>query len=225
MSENQIHSSSKGMKILSVTVLILIAGAIAYWWWTPHPKAPSVETSSLKGSQIKLTPQPSITPEPRQAMKPNVATAPSVAAKPSIASKPSIVPQPGVVRQPTKAPAVIDFDKLGKDKVLQTSMNKRKQAYGIEKGIDMVVKPDETIKVGDAIVPMREIEEQIRLHRGEIVESDIPTQNDRLLTPEDRKRLSDQINQRERKFAALEQQLKKLATSEKDAKYQAIETE
>jgi len=91
-------------------------------------------------------------------------------------------------------------------------MNKRKQVYGVEKGIDMVVKPDEEIKVGDIIVPMREIEEQIRFKRGEIVESDIPSQdasqNDSILTPEDKKRLSDPINQRGQKVESSEAQEK-----------------
>jgi len=200
MSENQFQSSSKGLKLIFITVLILIVGTIAYRFWPPHQKIPSVGTSSVKVSQTKITPQPnpSITLQP----SPSITPKPGQAMKPSVASKPSIAPQPSMVSQPTITPNVIDFDKLEKDKVLQARMGVRKKAFGVEKGIDMMVKPDETIKVGDTIVPMREIEEQIRLKRGEIVESDIPSQNasqnDSILTPEDSKRLSDSINQRER---------------------------
>jgi len=207
MSEKQIKSSSKGLKILFITVLILIVGAVAYRFWTPHQKVPSVATPSVKVSQPNVTPLPSISPEPDKVMKqgivstPRVATEPTSTVEPSVAAKPGIAPQPSVIPQPT--PEVIDFDQLGKDKVLQALMDKRKQAYGVQKGIDMVVKPDETIKVGDIMVPMREIEEQIRLSRGEIVESDIPTQNagqnDNILTPEDTKHLPDPSNQPERK--------------------------
>ena len=207
MSEKEIQSSLKGLKILFITVLILIAGAIVYRFWPPHQKTPSVVTSSVKVSQPKTTPLPTITPESGQAMMPSVPTGPTVATEPNVASKPSIAPQPSVIHQPTQTPKLIDFDKLQKDKVLQARMDKRKQAYGVEKGIDMVVKPDETIKVGDAIVPMREIEEQIRLKTGEIVENDIPSQNtsqnasqnNSILTSEDSKHLSEQINQFEPK--------------------------
>jgi hypothetical protein len=196
MSAKQIQSSSKGLKMLFITVIIAIAGVIAYRFWTPRQKVP-VATPSVKVSQPDIMPHPSTSPEPGQAIKP------IGAAEPGVASKPGIVPQPGVIGQPTPTPEVIDFDKLGKDNVLQARMDKRKQAYGVEKGLDMIVKADEMIKVGDAIVPMREIEEQIRLSRREIVESDISTQNagqnDSVLTPEEKKRQPGQVYQRERK--------------------------
>ncbi|MDM8540226.1 hypothetical protein QUF90_03990 [Desulfococcaceae bacterium HSG9] len=217
MSEKQIQSSSKGLKILFITVLILIVGVIvsiiAYRFWTPHQKKTSVATPSVKVSQPKATPLPSISPKPDKVMKPGIVSTTSVAIKPTITAKPSVAvkpstPQPSVIPQPT--PKVIDFDKLAKDKVLQADMDKRKQAYGVQKGIDMVVKPDETIKVGDIIVPMREIEEQIRLSRREIVESDIPTQNagqNDNTTLEDKKHLTDPSNQPERKKESSESKM------------------
>jgi len=196
MSGKQIQSSSKGLKILFITAIIAIAGIIAYRFWAPRQKVP-VAMPSVKISQPDIMPHPSTSPEPGQEIKP------TVVAEPGVASKPGIVPQPGVIGQPTPTPEVIDFDKLGKDNVLQARMDKRKQAYGVEKGLDMIVKADEMIKVGDAIVPMREIEEQIRLSRREIVESDIPTQNagqnDSVLTPEEKKRQPGPVYQHERK--------------------------
>jgi len=187
MSEKQIRPSSGYLKKVCVTVLISIVGAVAYRFWPLHQQAPSEITPSIKTGIPMTPPQPGVKPQPDLAIQPNVA------------AEPHSAPQPGFVRQPTAAPEIIDFDKLGKDNALQARMDKRKQAYGVETGIDMVVKPDETIKVGDTIIPMREIEEQIRLNRGEIVESDIPSQNDGVLTPEDRIRLTDPNNRGEQK--------------------------
>ncbi len=222
MSAKQTQSSSKGLKTLFIAVLILIFGAIAYRFWTTHQKAPPGVPLPVKVSRPKITPLPSIMPEPSQAMKPGTASEPSVVSQPGV-----IVPQPSIVSYPTptKAPEIIDFDKLGKDKALQARMDKRKKAYGAEKGIDMVVKTNETIKVGDVIVPMREIEEQIRLNRGELVESDIPSHQDLALTPEARKRLLAQIDQREKRFFELERQLKERSTSENLTGHQAAGTE
>jgi len=51
---------------------------------------------------------------------------------------------------------VIDYGKLKDegDEELNALMKERKEPYGIDKGIDMVVKPDESIKVGNETVPM-----------------------------------------------------------------------
>jgi len=71
----------------------------------------------------------------------------------------SVIPKP-----------VIDYDKLEKDEDLKELMQKRKAEYGVEKGIDIIVKSDESIKIGNATVPMQEIMDKIRLKSGEIVE-------------------------------------------------------
>jgi len=68
---------------------------------------------------------------------------------------------------------VVDYGKLKDDKELQAIMDKRKEKYGFEKGVDLIVKPDESIKVGDEVIPMQEILEKIRLKRGEVIEKDI----------------------------------------------------
>jgi hypothetical protein len=49
----------------------------------------------------------------------------------------------------------------------------RKASLGIENGVDLIVKSDEALKIGDAIVPMKEILDRIKLKRGDILESDI----------------------------------------------------
>ena len=68
---------------------------------------------------------------------------------------------------------VIDYNKLEDDDKLKSLMRKRKAKYGVEKGIDMIVKSDESIKVGDSTISMEEIQEKIRLNEGEIIEKDI----------------------------------------------------
>jgi len=68
---------------------------------------------------------------------------------------------------------VVDYNRLQKDKNLQSVMEKRKEKYGFEKGVDLIVKPDESVKVGDEVVPMKEILDRIRLKSGEVIEKDL----------------------------------------------------
>jgi predicted RNA-binding protein len=80
-------------------------------------------------------------------------------------------------RTPVPSEKVIDYGKLRdkSDKSLTELMEERKAPYGIEKGVDMVVKPDESIKVGQETVQMQEIIDEVRLKRGEILEIDLVT--------------------------------------------------
>ena len=87
---------------------------------------------------------------------------------------------PATVQEKTKPPEperVIDYGKLKDegDDELNALMKERKEAYGVDKGIDMVVKPDESIKVGDETVQMKEIVDEVRLKQGEILEADLKT--------------------------------------------------
>jgi hypothetical protein len=70
---------------------------------------------------------------------------------------------------------VIDYGKIKKnsDTALADLMKERKQPYGVEQSIDMIVKPDESIKVGDETIPMKKILDQVRLDQGEILETDL----------------------------------------------------
>jgi len=86
------------------------------------------------------------------------------------------------VHVPIKAQPVIDYNKLEKDKELQILTQKRKTKYGVEKSVDIIVKSDELLKIGDSIVPMQEILDKIRIKSGDIVEKDI----EGLTLPDDR---------------------------------------
>ena len=81
------------------------------------------------------------------------------------------------VSTPLPAEKVIDYGKLkdDKDKALAALMKERKAAYGIEESIDMIVKSDESIKIGEKTVPMKRILDEVRLREGEILETDLET--------------------------------------------------
>jgi hypothetical protein len=85
------------------------------------------------------------------------------------------------VGKPVASGPVVDYNKLEKDKELQALMDDRKAKYGVEKGIDMVVKSGESLKIGDETVSMKDIIDKTRLERGELIEKDVqgsPTSSD-----------------------------------------------
>lgn len=55
----------------------------------------------------------------------------------------------------------------------QDMMARRKAELGLGKGVDMIVRPGETIKIGDALVSVDEILDKIRLKTGAIAEQNI----------------------------------------------------
>jgi hypothetical protein len=70
---------------------------------------------------------------------------------------------------------IIDYNKLQEktDENLTALMEARKAPYGVEKSIDMIVRSDESIKVGEETLRMKEILDEVRLRLGEIVETDL----------------------------------------------------
>jgi hypothetical protein len=77
------------------------------------------------------------------------------------------------VRRPVQSQTVIDTDKMEKNREIQALMDTRKSEYGIEKGIDIIVKSDESLKIDDSTVSMQEILDKIQLKKGDIVEKDV----------------------------------------------------
>ena len=78
-------------------------------------------------------------------------------------------------RMPVSSEKVIDYGKLREksDEALTALMEERKAPYGIEKSIDMIVRPDESIKVGKETVRMQKILDEVRVKQGEILETDL----------------------------------------------------
>ena len=93
---------------------------------------------------------------------------------------PAKSPQPTLTPGATKKMAVpsekvIDYNKLQErtDESLTALMEARKAPYGVEKSIDMIVRSDESIKVGEETLRMKKILDEVRLRLGEIVETDL----------------------------------------------------
>jgi len=80
---------------------------------------------------------------------------------------------PEQLHTPATGETVIDYNNMENDKALMALMQKRKAEYGIEKGVDMITKSDESFKVGDSTVSMQEILDKIRIRSGDIVEKDL----------------------------------------------------
>ncbi len=82
--------------------------------------------------------------------------------KPALKSSPKIT---------IKNQAPIDYEKN------QDLMARRKAELGLDKGVDMIVKPGETIQIGKTLVSMDEILDKIRLKTGAIKEQDLSGQS------------------------------------------------
>ena len=77
-----------------------------------------------------------------------------------------------------KVPKVMDYGRLNNDPQFADMMQSRKEDYGIDKSLDMIVKSDENIKVGDVTVPMQEIADKIRLKEGISAEKEIAVKSE-----------------------------------------------
>jgi hypothetical protein len=65
---------------------------------------------------------------------------------------------------------VIDYNRVDEDENLQAIIQERKKQFGLDNGVDVIVRSDESFKVGDSIIPMKEILEKIRIKRGDVIE-------------------------------------------------------
>ena len=72
-----------------------------------------------------------------------------------------------------KPQTVIDYNQLGQGSATSAMMEERKAELGIGQGIDMIAKPEESLKVGDTTVLMKDIVDQIRLKEGDILEKNL----------------------------------------------------
>ena len=81
--------------------------------------------------------------------------------------------EPEKVHKPPNTKSVIDYNDIEKDQDLMALMQQRKAKYGVEKGVDIIAKSDESFKIGDSTVSMQEILDKIRIKSGDIVEKDL----------------------------------------------------
>jgi hypothetical protein len=73
----------------------------------------------------------------------------------------------------TQTETVIDVNTLQEDQDLKALMEQRKARYGVDKGVDIITKSNESLKIGDITVSMKEIIDKIRLKKGDIIEKDL----------------------------------------------------
>jgi hypothetical protein len=64
---------------------------------------------------------------------------------------------------------VIDYEKLAGDSKANALNEERKTELGMEKGVDIIARPEDTIKIGDATVPMQTIIDKIKIKQGDII--------------------------------------------------------
>ncbi|MDA3786903.1 MAG: hypothetical protein PF503_00170, partial [Desulfobacula sp.] len=66
-----------------------------------------------------------------------------------------------------------DYKNLKKDEKLKQLMVSRKEELGLKKSLDMIVNSDETFKVGDVQIPLRDILEKASFKEGKVFEEKI----------------------------------------------------
>jgi len=157
MAEDNAHKSKKSLWIIIICAgVVIIGGALALML---KDKSVPISETDQRTEKTVATAEPAKTPALEQQ--------PSTPSSKDSPSADKTAPPEGT-GQP-----VVDYGKLKDDKELQALMEKRKEKFGFEKGVDLIVKPDESVKVGDEVIPMQEILEKIRLERGEVIEKDI----------------------------------------------------
>lgn len=107
------------------------------------------------------------------------------------------------VHVPVKDRPVIDYGAVEKDASLQATMQDRKAEYGLDKSLDLILKPEEALKIGDQTVPMAEILEKIRLQKGDIIENDLNPPPDMAVVLEERKSRIEALVALEKRYAEL----------------------
>ena len=76
-------------------------------------------------------------------------------------------------RLPVESPPVIEYQSEEASEEIQVLTDQRKADLGVKDSIDLVLKADESLKLGDTIVSMEEILSHIRLKRGDIIENNL----------------------------------------------------
>ena len=79
----------------------------------------------------------------------------------------------GVVEGDINVPPTIDYKDLESSKELKDLMISRKESLGIDKSLDMIVHSDESFKIGDVQLSMREILEKAFVKEGSVFEEKI----------------------------------------------------
>jgi hypothetical protein len=82
-------------------------------------------------------------------------------------------------------PQIIDYNGLEKNTAMDDLLQKRKDRYGIDTGLDVIIQSDEKFKIGDTTLSMQKILEKIRLKHGDILEKTLDLAGMDAAPPED----------------------------------------
>lgn len=82
-------------------------------------------------------------------------------------------PRPGPITAPISEKQVITYEDTGKETLSKEITDERKAQFGMDKGIDLILKADESVKIGGTTVSMQEILKHIQLKKGDIVEKNV----------------------------------------------------
>lgn len=88
--------------------------------------------------------------------------------KKSITANEDLTVEGNIIVMPT-----IDYKDLENNKKLKELMVKRKERLGIKKSLDMIVNSDESFKIGDVQISMRDILEKALINKGDVFEEKI----------------------------------------------------
>jgi len=80
-----------------------------------------------------------------------------------------------VVRKAIEKDKIIRYETVKEDQKHpdHALMEKRKKQFGIEKSLDMIVRSDEKVQVGDSIAPIQKIADRLQLDQGKIIEDEL----------------------------------------------------
>lgn len=128
---------------------------------------------------------------------------------PEPSDRSAVVPEPAPPASPRRP--VLRYE--AENERFQKLMDERKAEVGLKDSVDMIVREDETIRLGDHTVSMSKILDDIRLKRGEVLEESLTAMPD---TPAQRaqrlERLYERLRAAEQEFWSLEQALADPAT-------------
>jgi hypothetical protein len=93
------------------------------------------------------------------------------ATAPAPAPAPEKAEQAEPVRRPVQEQPVIEAG--SEDQAAKDMMAERKAEYGMDEGVDIIARSDETVKIGDRTISMQEIADKIRIESGKFVEKDL----------------------------------------------------
>ncbi len=126
-------------------------------------------------------------------------------------------PPPPPVEPPPPEPAPSDKPILPRprpviryqedDQAVRELMRRRKEELGLDESVDMIVKPDETLTIGDTTIPMKEILDKIRIRKGGVVEEDLNPEAAALNRQRMMVRLHEKLDESEKRFWELEETL------------------